>query len=312
MLRFLAVFVAAAPTGAEFFVNEWREYLPDKRHGSHQTSDPAAVKAGFHSTLSPFQRVPLADRVPNELPPYVPTASTPQCIEVVQSSRSMSARAQVEICDDWAIGKYWLTEERDNGRAVWRMPKHTNAIRYQGDSFGWWIHRDRDRHGYPCMGENRRDLQVGGRSVRANPRRPFSLSPALPRRTRLVATASAIGTGRTASVLPPRQPTCAWPPCPRPNRSARGAVRRCGDRGDGLEPKLKSLTTQQLRLWANKLGVGTAKNERRESVVARLREALYVTDGHSDLNEYDAFLKTAVDWANARQAEALAAEEGED
>lgn len=265
MLRFLAVFVAAAPTGAEFFVNEWREYLPDKRHGSHQTSDPAAVKAGFHSTLSPFQRVPLADRVPNELPPYVPTASTPQCIEVVQSSRSMSARAQVEICDDWAIGKYWLTEERDNGRAVWRMPKHTNAIRYQGDSFGWWIHRDRDRHGYPCMGENRRDLQD-----------PLGCD----------------GFGHRH-----------WSNC---------IVRRCGDRGDGLEPKLKSLTTQQLRLWANKLGVGTAKNERRESVVARLREALYVTDGHSDLNEYDAFLKTAVDWANARQAEALAAEEGED
>jgi hypothetical protein len=32
-------------------------------------------------------------------------------------------------------------------------------------------------------------------------------------------------------------------------------VRPCAEGGDGIEPKLRRLTTQQLRLWANKLGL---------------------------------------------------------
>eukprot|EP01052_Picozoa_sp_SAG31_P040602 SAG31_NODE_5919_length_2256_cov_2.107557_2_plen_178_part_00 len=156
----LVVTVLPVPAGSKIIVDEWRYHRADQRHQSHQTSDPSMITTNFRSGLSPYQQVPLTKRGPNTKPPYVPSASTPQCVEVIQSERSMSARNQEEICDDWAIGKYWLTEDRDNGRAVWRMPKHTHAIRYQGDSFGWWIHRDRDRHGYPCMGEARIDQQV--------------------------------------------------------------------------------------------------------------------------------------------------------
>ena len=114
----LSALSLSARATSKFIVEPWRNYLPEKRHKSHQTSDPVGVKAGFHADLSPYQAVPLADRGPKQLPPYVPTASTPECIEITQSTRSMSPRNQDEICDDWAIGQYWLTEERDNGRAV--------------------------------------------------------------------------------------------------------------------------------------------------------------------------------------------------
>ena len=58
--------------------------------------------------------------------------------------------------------------------------------------------------------------------------------------------------------------------------------------------------------------MSTDKNERRESIVARLREALYLSDGHADLNDYEAFMQTAVEWGNARYAEMQAEEDGED
>eukprot|EP01052_Picozoa_sp_SAG31_P040601 SAG31_NODE_5919_length_2256_cov_2.107557_1_plen_77_part_00 len=40
-------------------------------------------------------------------------------------------------------------------------------------------------------------------------------------------------------------------------------------------------------MWAGKLGLNVESHERRDTIVHRLREALYLNDGHADLNKYE-------------------------
>ena len=148
--------LALAPTALPFKVGQWREFNPVDRHSSHQTSELSKVHEGYRANMAPYQRVPLEPRVPDDLPPYAPTASTPECVEIYQAGRSLSARNQEETCADWALGLYWMEAGAVHGdRSVWVKASGTSTLRFvEDDAYGWWIHRDSDRHGYACMGSD--------------------------------------------------------------------------------------------------------------------------------------------------------------
>ena len=218
-----ALLAAAAVAGAaplcggssNMRVGAWREYNPAKKHAHHQTSDLKRVGVGYRAGISPYQRIPLEPRVPDDLPPYAPTASTPECVEVFQAGRSLSARNQEETCADWALGRYWMAEEMHGDRSVWRTARGTAALRFvPDDAYGWWIHRDTDRHGYACMGE-------GSDAVSPDP-------------------LGCTGFGHRH-----------WSPC-QVRRCAEGED---GGGGVGLEAKLRRLKTSEMRDWAQELGL---------------------------------------------------------
>jgi hypothetical protein len=257
-------------------VGRWREYNPAERHASHQSSDVRKVKAGFRSTLAPYQEVPLEPRVPDPVPPYVGSPRTPECVEIYQDGFSLSARNQRETCADWAMGKYWITAEVHDARSVWASPKGP-SIRFVGppeELPGWWIHRDKDRHGLACMG-------LGSEQG------PDPLG--------------CTGFGERK-----------WSPCRVRRCATDGNARlRSGKGGDGLEGKFGSMKTPALRKWAAELGIVLPVHSRRAEILQRVRATLHARDGHLALDPYDAFVATADAWAAARTRENLALEAAE-
>lgn len=274
-MRVVVALAAMAPvTGGSFQVGQWREYNPLERHASHQTSELRKVHAGYRAEIAPHQRIPLETREPDDLPPYAPTAATPECVEVYQAGRSLSARNQEETCADWALGLYWMQGGVVHGdRSVWVKASGTSTMRYVADdAYGWWIHRDSDRHGYACMG------------AESQPGSPDPLG--------------CTGFGHRH-----------WSPC-RVRRCADGAGADGGG-GSGIEAKLRRLRTKELREWAQALGLTVTRSSRRDEIVRVLREELHKKDGHLALDPYDAFLETANNWAAARMAEQRALEAAE-
>ena len=263
------VALAPAPTGS-FKVGAWREYNPVARHASHQTSELRRVAAAYRAKMAPYQPVPLQPRVPDDLPPYAPVASTPECVEVYQAARSLSARNQEETCGDWALGSYWVQDSAVSGdRSVWVKSSGTSTLRFlDDDAYGWWIHRDSDRHGYACMGAD------------------SDKSAADP--------LGCTGFGHRH-----------WSPC-KVRRCEADRAAADGGGGSGLEAKLRRLKTVELREWAQALGLRVTAASRRDEIVKVLRSELYLSDGHLIPDPYDAFLSTANDWAAARAAEQAA------
>ncbi len=270
----LLAMLAGAPTSGSFKVGQWREFNPVERHATHQTSELGKVRSNYRAEIAPYQHIPLERREPDKLPPYAPTASTPECVEVYQAGRSLSARNQEETCADWALGMYWMEDGVMHGdRSVWVKPSGTSTLRYvEDDPYGWWIHRDSDRHGYACMGEE-------SEAESADP-------------------LGCTGFGHRH-----------WSPC----RIRRCADRAGADGsgGSGIEAKLRRLRTKELRDWAQALGLAVTRSSRRDDIVKVLREELYKKDGHLVLDPYDAFLETANNWAAARAEEQRALEAAE-
>jgi hypothetical protein len=253
----------------------WRVYDPLHRHSTHQSSELGQVTPGFRSSLAPYQEIPLTAREPVNLPPYAGTAVTPECVEVYQDGFSLSARNQREVCADWAIGTYWAGEEVENDRIVW-VGRGMARIRYvqptRQQVGGWWIHRDLDRHGLPCRGD--------GSSIGAP---------------------DPLGCQGFGDVH--------WSPCKvRRCLRADNARLRHSDGGGGLEAKISSLRTTQLRKWAVELGLEVTSHDRRDIIAVKVREHLYSKDGHQQLDPADEFLQVADQWAAARTAEMLALE----
>ena len=262
--------LALAPSAGSFKVGAWREYNSASRHASHQTSELRRVDAGYRANMAPYQAVPLQPRVPDALPPYAPVASTPECVEIYQARRSLSARNQEETCGDWALGSYWVQDSGVSGdRSVWVKDSGTSTLRFlPGDAYGWWIHRDSDRHGYACMGP---DSDKGA----ADP-------------------LGCTGFGHRH-----------WSPC-KVRRCEADRAAADGGSGSGLEAKLRRLKTVELRDWAQALGLAVTASSRRKEIVRVLREELFLSDGHLIPDPYDAFLTTANEWAAARAAEQAA------
>ena len=270
--------VPCAPSGNPHHVvaSPWRVYNPAFKHSEHQSSDLGQVKAGFRSSLAPYQEIPLEPRQPENLPPYAGTPATPECVEVYQDGFSHSARNQEETCPDWAQGKFWVAGEVEHGKLVW-VGKGMARIRYTTEEDrqtlgGWWIHRDLDRHGLPCRGDG-----------------SYLDSP------------DPLGCTGFGDMN--------WAPCKvRRCATADSARLRSAEGGDGLEGKIRAMRTVELRRWGQALGLDVDARARRDQIAVAVREHLYLNDGHLKKVAYEEFLQLADQWAAARTAETLALE----
>ena len=255
-------------------VGEWRTFSSKYRHASHQSSDLRDVRPDFRAGLAPYQEIPLAPREPDKLPPYVGSPATPECVEVYQADRSLSARNQLETCADWALGMYWLSSDSQDGRGVWSSGRGPVIRFVDSDTWGWWIHRDLDRHGLPCMGAG-------------SERSPDPLG--------------CTGFGEAH-----------WSACKVRRCPADGNARlRAGNGGHGLEGKLRSMKTPELRSWAENLGISVGRDSRRAEITAQIREFLFLRDGHLQLDPIDAFLATSDAWSRQLSDENRAIEAAE-
>jgi hypothetical protein len=76
VVRVLAVtacwaWLAAPARSQKVKAQKWEDFYPDQRHKSHQSSIPTEVTDKFRATSSPYQRVPVDKRKPQDLPPCV-------------------------------------------------------------------------------------------------------------------------------------------------------------------------------------------------------------------------------------------------
>jgi hypothetical protein len=73
---------AAPARSQKVKTQKWEDFYPEQRHKSHQSSTPNEVNDKFRATSSPYQRVPVDNRKPQDLPPCV--APRPVFVPAVQ------------------------------------------------------------------------------------------------------------------------------------------------------------------------------------------------------------------------------------
>ena len=88
---------AAPARSQKVKTQKWEDFYPEQRHKSHQSSTPNEVNDKFRATSSPYQRVPVDKRKPQDLPPdiqdHMANAAKIICAKVNQDVTTLNTKS---------------------------------------------------------------------------------------------------------------------------------------------------------------------------------------------------------------------------